>query len=403
MGFPLIILTLIGALTMAKWFVSERKLLRDAGWTTEYSLILPSFFGYILLQSFLWWRGMLGVLASDRFIASVLPLGAFIALAGFNVIINSLSFNRVTRNRIGALIMVSILVMPFVYNKNLLILKKPNTALDQAARWLMGSPYAGREIFTYDPSLAFLLKKDPFEKSNLHQYALDPHHPEKDLANSDILFWESHFAGSEGGLDFMDLYYNNRFKLLNIFLSEKYYSDVTEKTFFSAVFERVDQDDRKGDFSLIQRSDYESPLPPDREKYRSKSEAYRGEHSYNFRGEGFSNSLSLPIAGLPYKGRGVIRASCRVKTPEGYPKEELLLVLGLLDKKDRTIRYLTAKNEAGNGRDSSWQELRIWTPMDQDMNADGRITAYVWSRMDMQAFIDDLQIEFLPLGLGTDP
>jgi len=83
MNYPLMILGITG---MAFFIVNLKhglKNLHDIKYATLYFLIIPSFFGFILVQSFLWWQGIMGVLGSTRFMACILPLGAIVATAGF--------------------------------------------------------------------------------------------------------------------------------------------------------------------------------------------------------------------------------------------------------------------------------------------------------------------------------
>lgn len=396
MGFPLIILALIGTLTMFKWFVSAGKLYRDVGWTTEYLLVLPSFYGYILIQSFLWWQGMMGVLGSYRFMACVLPLGALIALAGFNVIINNLSYNRVTRNRIGLVILLSILVMPFVYNKIPFIARGSYDAIKQAAEWYKDSSYKDRFVYYFDPSVAFFLDEDPWDRTRLMEHRPDIDRPESSYADSAVIFWENGFGTYVAGITFEKLFHNPHFRLLNVFAPRKDHLASGGGYYFVALFEKGEPDSTQREFSPLFMYDFEKDVPEDRLDLLTDSAYWSPGHSYRFEGSGYSPGLNIPVEELPGKENAFLRISGKFNLPQGYPEGRIILVLEVRDYKEKIYRYLVAKNEKDHPSEE-WFELSFITGINKKRVEGGMIKVYAWNQADLPVLVDDLVIRYYPL------
>jgi hypothetical protein len=113
MGYPLVILAVIGIFDLAwRWYRTRPA--RRADWTTEFFILPAAFLGFILAQSFLWWQGMMGVLAAYRFMVVVLPLGAIFYLLWINVVMKMFSFNRTVQYSLFAMLIISVMIMPFV-------------------------------------------------------------------------------------------------------------------------------------------------------------------------------------------------------------------------------------------------------------------------------------------------
>ena len=396
MGFPLIILALIGTLTMFKWFVSAGKLYRDVGWTTEYLLVLPSFYGYILVQSFLWWQGMMGVLASYRFMACILPLGALIALAGFNVIINNLSYNRVTRNRIGLTILLSVIVMPFVYYKIPFIPRASYHAIEQAADWFKSSSYSERYVYYFDPAVAFFLDEDPWDRSRLMEHRPDVNQPENSYADSAVIFWESSFGTYVAGITFEKLFESPHFRLLNVFTPRKDHPAVGGGYYFVAVFEKGPADYTQKEFLPLFMYDFEKDILDDRRQFLTDSIFVSPDRAYKFPGKGYSPGLDLAVEELPGKENVFLRISGKFNIPEGYPVGRIILVLEVRDDEGKMYRYLVAKNEPHH-QAGEWFELSFITGINKARVNGGMIKVYAWNQAELPVVVDDLQLRYYPL------
>jgi len=397
MGFPLIILALVGTGAIAKWFISSRKLLHDIGWTTEYVLILPAFFGFILAHSFLWWQGLMGVLASYRFIACVLPLGAFIALAGFNVIINSVSYNRVVRNRVGALIILSVLVTPFVYYKIPFIPRGSYDTIEKAATWLRNSAYHDRFIYYFDPTVAFFLKEDPWDEERVFQIKPDRENPEKSFNDSAVVFWENSFGAFEAGIPFEKLLLNPHFKLLNVFVPKKDFTSASGEFYFLALFEKTLPDSVRKQFETFRMLDFEDTIPGDREQYRTDSLWVSPSHGYHLKGESYSHGFEFMVNDLPPGETVFMRISCKMNLPEGFPRGKMILVLEIRDENDRIYRYLATNDGNFAYTNNEWFEMSILTSMNKIGTGNGIMRVYAWNQAGTGGFLDNLKIEYFPI------
>lgn len=397
MGYPLILLALIGTLTMSKWLVSARKLYRDVGWTTEYVLILPAFFGFILVHSFLWWQGLMGVLASYRFMACILPLGALIALSGFNVIINNLSYDRVRRNRIGAVIMAAILVMPFVYYKIPFISRGSFDTIEKAAEWLKESPYKDRFVYYFDPTVPFYIGEDPWDRSRVFEIAPDRENPEKSINDNTVVFWENNLGAYAKGLSFDKLLYNPHFKLLNIFVPRKDFRSATGDFYLLAIFEKTKPDTAMRQFSTFRIVDFEQPVEGDRAANVTDTAWHSASHAYRLPGESFSPGFQFPVDELPGNETVFMRLSGKFRIPAGFPEGKLVLVMEVRNAHEKMYRYLTANDRAYRPNPGEWFEMNFLTAVNKAATVGGKMKLYAWNQSKEAVLVDDLMIEYFPV------
>ncbi|MFO7616344.1 MAG: hypothetical protein R6V75_03760, partial [Bacteroidales bacterium] len=205
---PLLILILIGLLVMSLDFYRKRKNLRDIGLVTTWMLIIPAAVGFILAQSYLWWRG-LGILASLRFVACILPLGALMALAGFDRMMEKLRGIRILYLVFGAFILWLTVSRPFKYDVLPMRSGPNNAVMEELADWIRASDHSGKRAIYSDPLYPFYVDIDPFDpQACIKIYSFEGVNYAALLKPGELLVWDPQFAGHEGRLAFDSLMNN---------------------------------------------------------------------------------------------------------------------------------------------------------------------------------------------------
>lgn len=237
LNLPLILLFTIGLVRSLLNFKKRFQKPINKEFVTFYLLIIFSFFGFVLVQSFLWWQGMLGVLASTRFIACVLPLSALIALTGFEWILNNFKTSKAFSLMIITIIMTWVIYTPSRYNQLPVKTGKNFAVMQQLTNWLKTSPFSNQKALYSDPLFPFYMDIDPYDNQRcLRIYSYDNLNPSERLKSGELIIWDSQFSGFEGHLPFDSIVKNQNLKLINTFTPVKSFNIIGNQKYKLAVF-----------------------------------------------------------------------------------------------------------------------------------------------------------------------
>ena len=242
MNYPLLLLSITGLAIILLNLRKGLKSLRDVKTVTLYFLILPAFFGFVFAQSYLWWKG-LGILASTRFMACVLPLGAILSVAGFEWVMEKSKASKLIYFLLGGFILSIVVITPFTYGE---IPRKTGinfVVMEKLTIWLKASPFNGKKAFYSDPMFPFYMDIDPYDQQQCFQvFSYENVDPASMLKPGELLIWDAHFAGYEGRLPFDSLMKNNNLSLLNIFTPIKAFTIIGGEKYKLAVFIKAPRD-----------------------------------------------------------------------------------------------------------------------------------------------------------------
>ncbi len=235
--YPLLLLSITGLIFIVANIKKGLNNLRDIKYITLYFLIIPCFFAFILVQSFMWWRGLMGVLASTRFMACILPLSAIIALTGFEWVMAKFTANRTLHVLSGILILSLVVYQPFRYGILPTKIARNFAVMEKLANWLKTSPYHECRVIYTDPMFPHYMDIDPFDQLKCFKiYNYQNTDPSSLLKPGELLVWDAQFAGFEGLLPFDTLVKNNNLKLLKVFTPEEDFTIIGGGKYKVAVF-----------------------------------------------------------------------------------------------------------------------------------------------------------------------
>ncbi len=398
-NYPLLILGITGLVGILLRLRSEIKNLRDIKTATLYILVIPAFFGFILAQSYLWWKG-LGVLASDRFMACVLPLSAIMALAGFDRIMEKAKSSKVLYYVLGVFIIAIVAYKPFS-DKRLPMKTGINfVVMEQLADWLKTTPYSGRMAYYSDPMFPFYMDINPFDTQRCFKiYSYEHTDPASILKPGELLIWDAQFAGFEGHLPFDSLMKNNKLRLLNVFTPVESFTIIGGAKYKLAVFMKADRDTTRSVYKQFYFNGYESSLTDKQRKQVSTEYVSGGKQSIMMTPDYvYGPTAEGSLKSLPGFSSISLRASVRILVPTAADKGQVLLVMSIEDQDHKVYKYGVAKDSETSYKPGEWFDLVLTDIVNHGTPADGTYKIYVWYTGKNKIYIDDLKLEYLPVG-----
>lgn len=399
LNYPLLILTITGLFFIALNIKKSITSLHDIKTVTLYFLIIPSIFGFILAQSFLWWKGM-GVLASNRFMACIFPLVAILATNGFEFIMVKAKVKNWLYYGLGLFIIALVVYKPFTYNRVPMKTGMNFAVMEQLTNWLKDSQYSERRAFYTDPMYPFYMDKDPFDQNACFKmYSYENINPANLMKSGELLIWDAQFAGFEGKLPFDSLMKNNNLRLLNIFTPRESFTIIGGEKYKLAVFMKAPRDTTQAVPKRFYYNDFENGLSTEQQKHVSTLKSSSGKQSIELSPDFiYSPPAEGKLENLPGNSNISLKASVRIFNPSADEKGKILLVLSVDDPEHRVFKYITAKDTEVKSATGEWFELSLTDVIDRSTPADGNYKVYVWYNGKNRIYIDDLSLEWMPVG-----
>lgn len=358
LGFPLTILAVIGMIHLSISLFRDKKPSRTASWLTEYYLIPVSLFSFILAHSFLWWQGMMGVLATSRFMACVLPLGGFLAMVGLNWI-NSMFGRWKYFGTIFTFIIILITIwVPFTLHKIPAVPSWSDQVMKETAEAIKSANLDKYPIYYFDPKLAYYLGKDPYGAARLHNNLPAPGQPDFGVSDSSIVVWDTHFGEFEHKIRLERLLDNPGFRLLDVHspaIDKKFF---TGQQYMSAIFRKVPRQNPEDQWITIKSDD-------------------------------------VKLASLDRESKAIVRARVRVLYDKDQDPDKIVLVMSVLDEQKIVKRYLTINGSYFQSSPGKWFEMCLLTQVSTVVPKNGSIRLSVSYEGDQHILVDDLCLDVL--------
>jgi len=397
--YPLLMLILAGLIII---FINLRKgleNLREMQHVLLYLLIIPSFFGFILAHCLIWWQGI-GILASPRFIACVLPLGAIFATSGFEWVLEILKTGKLRHTVMGTLMILVVVYVPFSFHKLPVKTGKNFVVMEQLVSWLKASVYSKNKAYYTDPMFPFYMDIDPFDQQKCFKvYTYQDIDPASLMKPGDLLIWDAQFAGYEGHLPFDSLMKNNNLRLLNIFTPADSFTIIGGAKYKLAVFTKAPRDTSAAVYMQFYLNDFEGSLPETQMKFVSTEKQSSGKRSILLTPlNTYCPSAEARLQSLPGAGAISLRATARVLNPSLSEKGQIILVLSIEDPDHKVYRYIGVKDTEMVYKPGEWFDITLTDVVDRNVPANGNYKVYVWYTGKEKVFVDDLKLEYMPVG-----
>jgi hypothetical protein len=358
LGFPLTILAIIGIIFLILSMFKEKKPALTETWLTEYYLVPVSLFSFILAHSFLWWQGMMGVLATSRFMACVLPLGGFLALVGLNRI-NSLFARRKYFGSIFTCITILLTIwVPYTLHKIPAVPSWSDQVMKATAEEIKAEGLDRHQIYYFDPKLAYYLGTDPYDSLGMLKHLPDPGQPGFSLKDSSIVVWDTHFGEFEHKIRLEKLLDNPCFRLLDVHSPEIDKKFFTGRQYMSAIFRKLPCQNQEDQWITI-------------------------------------NSDEIQLASLNRVSSAVVLARARVLYDKEQDPDHIVLALAVLDEQKEMKRYLTINGSYFRSTPGQWFEMSLLTQVSTIVPVNGSIKLSVVGEGDRQVMVSDLHLDVL--------
>ena len=376
LGFPLTILAVLGMIWLGMLMFREKKPSFSSAWLTEYYLVPVSLVAFILVHSLLWWRGLMGVLASNRFMACIMPLCGLFAVAGFNFLFRYLGERKLLKNLLTMAIIGITLYVPYTLHQIPARLSANSEVMKAAANALMKIGYTGKRLLSFDPKLAFYLHEDPFNTAKIYENL--PYRQAKDfgMADSSFLIWDAHFGEFENKIYLQNMLNNPNFRIIDGFVPGKEFNSLDGLNYCAIIFQEVPE-----------------KRPPD------KWIAIDSIHKSNQVGYGEEFSFILLKKLDEFRGmrKVIFCAKILAFIPEGADPEKLNLVLEVHRASGEQYRHVFISASYFKPEPGRWFEMSLVTPLQTDFPENGSIEVYASYHGKKKVFVDDLVLSYIPV------
>lgn len=222
LGRPLSFLFLSGLLWMGFKIIKIKKSFQtNSFFSEELFLIFGCLMIYFVGHSIFWWKGLFSSFGLSRMMAGVVPLAALICLRGFNFLLlpvqKFLQGKSLFLGTIFLLLFCVALVcrIPFKQWYFPFKLGMEEKVVQAAGEWYKKSGIKNKKIYFLHPFLPHALELDPFDGNVMQElWGLDKEHPEKNIEDNALIFWDAHYSPNEGQIKLPALTGNSHFELL---------------------------------------------------------------------------------------------------------------------------------------------------------------------------------------------
>jgi hypothetical protein len=313
MGYPLLVMALMGLVIMISGIFRDKNPKLEFKWISEYYLVIGSFFAFLLVHSFLWWKGMMGVLSNEMFMACILPLGGIFALSGFNWLIRYFEGKRILKISVTIVISGLVLWMPYYFYDIPAPLVRQDKVMKETAEAVRKLGYKDRKVLFFDPKFAFFLGEDPYDRSKLFFRLSDDKRPEFNQPDGTLLIWDAYFAEVEKKLLLDDLVRNTKFKLIDGYIPEKDFSFAGKQNYVSFIFEKRTSTTDQNEWILNDSNAYKTAPKVEKERFLSDSVAFTGQKSVRLNPDSmYSFTLEKELSGFKASKKAIVRGRAKV-------------------------------------------------------------------------------------------
>ncbi|MFP4467737.1 MAG: glycosyltransferase family 87 protein [Bacteroidales bacterium] len=223
--------------------IREFQLRRSAAATNAFLLILLPFAVYFLAHVVMWYTGIGRSLGLHRYMVSIVPLGALLALRGYNAIIDLFRVQR--HGSMLSLLFTLFLLLtsvsePFSRYQIPHELDGMNKVMKEAADYMQKEGLDEHKIYYYDPAFFYFLNLNPYNETQSRPFVYRAGEPHYNIEPGEIVIWDGHFSPIHH-LEFKDLAESPHFETIKVFEPEVPFR-VFDTRYRVGVFQRVAPD-----------------------------------------------------------------------------------------------------------------------------------------------------------------
>lgn len=187
-------------------------------YSTELLLLIPGiFFGFIFMQSYMWYKGLMGVYGSYRFIVCIVPLGALLALYAVNTIPPALLKRKWMQFGLMSLLGAAAIVITFKRNPFPYGLSPSQQVKKEVADYIKQNQLDAHKIWYADVAYFYFLDQNPYDNSKIELMGSGRAAHEFSTLPGDYLIWDQQFSPNELSLPIERLLQSSQFRMVKEF------------------------------------------------------------------------------------------------------------------------------------------------------------------------------------------
>jgi hypothetical protein len=369
----------------------------------EIFLIYGSLFACLLLNTLSYWApGVLTNLGMMRYMTTLIPAAALIALRGFNLCIAPIRKYSYICIAILLLVSYAIVKNPFTQWYYPFHVGNEEQVIAATGKWLKNFPKDYKVCYLH-PYLTLVADLDPFDDTKITQlWSLDKEHLST-LADSTIIVWDSHYAPHEGGLPLALLMNDTNFIPLKHF---QYYQDIAPfetwvfmKSSLRGLLSRSIPVEVVPNFDTFEIDsaffDFDTSLPESK-TLLSNEKSYSGQTAI-----GYSTRDEYgPVFSKKTKSIKNFNSLRGLQIDfQFFPCDSLKDVIPVIEIKDGDKNIVWIGNDFKQPLNiNSWNVCRIrqaFSP--QEIKENYTVVFYFWNKGKRKFFVDDLKIKYYGL------
>ncbi|MEO5569823.1 MAG: hypothetical protein ABIT08_17830 [Bacteroidia bacterium] len=186
----------------------------------EIILIYGSFFACLLIHTLSYCLpGVLNNLGMTRYMVTLIPCAALIALRGLNILISPVKKNLFLTTALVIIFSAFIFISPFKQSYYPFRLDDEQLVTKEAAGWMKSKNIANSKIYYSSVSFPLFYEIDPFDnKKAIVNINLDEPLPSSYFPQGSVMVWDTHYGSNEGRVTVEKLKNNKSLQLLQTFV-----------------------------------------------------------------------------------------------------------------------------------------------------------------------------------------
>jgi hypothetical protein len=397
LGLPLTILGGIGLILLIIRLFRGGRPVMDVDWVVQYFLVICAFFGFLLTHSFLWWKGLMGVLASPRFMACILPLGSYFAVVGFDGLLALADRRKWISITLVLMILGLVIWVPYTLDEIPSKLSRENEVMKATAAAVRKIGYKDREIRYFDPKFVFYLGEDPFGRLNCFA-PMKMDRTDFGLPERSLVIWDTHFGEFERNITFSSMINNPSFRIVDGFYPTGDFKFFNGLHYMSYIFERIPVGTKDQTWQLVDSISFESANNEEALKYLTDSVHYSGNKSEKLQeGHIYSQSIHKNLSEIGSSQKVIIRATAQIMALSKDNFDQVHLVISVHDASGKMVRYLIMSGPYFKPKLNDWCEMTLISPLYTEIPVGGNLKLYIWHQGKSAIYVDDLVLKYIPV------
>jgi hypothetical protein len=189
-----VIFILLGVVTL----IVQRVILNQKKVNDAIVLILLPFFIYFFAHVMMWWSGIGNSLGMHRYVVAIVPLGAILALAGFDMLKTQLDLR--VKSAIPGYILTLVVIILFINQPFKHLYNFPykldgmEKVMYEASNFIKEKNLDDNKIYYNDPAFFYFIGFNPYDTLQSQSLSFKPYENREIVKPGEIVIWDGHFT-----------------------------------------------------------------------------------------------------------------------------------------------------------------------------------------------------------------